>query len=329
MNQRKPFGMASVIFAFALLIAIVLTVLGVLYYLQTQSYVPLLAGIVSMIVTLVAYGVGCQTSSALREWSDSWHEFTTQVNERLQQFSVMINLLSEQQLISERAKSIAFRDKDHDALNRAIREEMAKGEYDAALLLVNDAESMFGYKQEADQFRAEIAQLRDTGIRRDVQDSIAQIEREISAERWDEALALAEKTAAQYPGHEMTVNLPDQVRQRKESVKQQLLQRWRDAVARKDVDESVQLLRTLDIYVTPEEVSQLKDGALEIFKARIERLREQFTRSVHEKRWNEAQQVGQDIIQEFPTSKLAQEVRENMETLRTRAREEAVAAETT
>ncbi len=325
-SKRSVFG--QVVFALALLIAIALTVVGIIYFLRSQNYGPLLAGVVSVIITLVAYGVCSQIVRASQEWNDTWQEFSGLVNERLQQFSVMLNLISEQQLISERAKSIAFRDKDRDALNRAIREEIAKGEYDAALLLLNDAESTFGYKQEADQMRAEIASLRDSGIRKEVAEAISEIEREISAERWDEALALAEKTAAQYPGHELTVNLPDQIRDRKNSVKQQLLARWRDAVARKDVDLSVQLLRALDIYVTPEEVAQLKDGALEIFKLRIENLRERFTNAVHEKKWADAQQIGHDIIEEFPTSKLAQEVREMLPMLEEREREESVPAHT-
>ena len=327
--QKKRFGFASAVFALALVIAIVLTLIGLMHYMQTRDFIPLLAGIVTVIVTLVAYGVSCQMSGAVRESSTGWETFANQVNERLEQFSVMLNLISEQQLISERAKSIAFREKDRDALNRAIREEMAGGQFDAALLLVNEAESTFGYKGESDQIRAEIAQMRESGIRREITDAITQIEREISAERWDEAQALAQQTSTRFPGHEMTINLPEQVAQRKESVKQQLLQRWHEAVARKDTDESVQLLNALDIYVTPAEVAQLKEGALEIFKARIEQLRERFTNSVREKRWAEAQHVGQDIVQEFPTSKLAQEVRDMLQTLGERAREESVPAEAT
>lgn len=50
---------------------------------------------------------------------------------------------------------------------------------------------------------------------------------------------------------------------------------------------------------------------------------------MREKRWAEAQHVGQDIVQEFPTSKLAQEVRDMLQTLGERAREESVPAEAT
>jgi len=53
-----------------------------------------------------------------------WEEHFGPVNERLQYISVLLNQVSEQQLISERAKGIAFRESERDALRRAIREEM-------------------------------------------------------------------------------------------------------------------------------------------------------------------------------------------------------------
>ena len=279
-----------------------------------------------LVLTLLAWAICRQIKSSASQNADRLTEITNLVAERMEQFSVMLNLISEQQLISERAKAVAFRDKDYDALHRAIREEMARGQYDAALLLVNDVENSFGYKQESEQLRAEIAQLRDAAIRRIATEAIAQIDRDCTAERWDQAIELAERLAATYPGHEMTVPLRQQVLQRKDAVKQTLLQRWRDAVALKDIDGSINILRQLDIYVTAEEVSQLRDGALEIFKARIERLREHFKKDVHEKNWADAIQVGQDILADFPTSKLAQEVRDMMDMLQARKAEEAVTA---
>lgn len=279
-----------------------------------------------LVLTLLTWSICRKIESSARRSEGNLSDITNLVSERMEQFSVMLNLISEQQLISERAKAVAFRDKDYEALHRAIREEMARGQYDAALLLVNDVENSFGYKQESEQLRAEIAQLRDAATRRIATEAIAQIDRDCSAEKWDQALGLADRLAATYPGHEMVVPLRQQVLQRKEAVKQVLLQRWRDAVARKDIDGSIDILRQLDIYVTAEEVSQLRDGALEIFKARIERLRERFKKSVHEKNWADAIEVGQDILADFPTSKLAQEVREMMDMLQTRKAEESATA---
>ncbi len=305
----------------ALLISLILCVVG---FTQIAKGLPpntLIAGAISLVLTLAGYGVTCQLVHAMRMNAEQFRDFRSVVAERLEQFSVMLNMISEQQLISERAKSIAFRDKDRDALERAIREETSRGQYDAAMLLVNEMEASFAYRQDAAQLREEVTQQRDSSIRRAVSEAITEIDRDCASEKWDAAMEMAQKISSTYPGHELTAALPEQVQQRKEAVKQQLLQRWREAVARKDIDGSIEVLRALDLYVTPSEVAQLKDGALEIFKARIEQLRERFKTAVQEKRWIDALQVGEDIVQDFPTSKLAQEVRDMTEMLRTRASE--------
>lgn len=308
-------GVGTWVLLIALAGAVVLTGFGTVLYLRDGQHAPLVAGIASIVAVLAAIGLGSQLSSTLRQTTASSDVLATALTERLEQFSVMLNMISEQQLISERAKAIAFRDKDHEAMLRAMREELSRGQYDAALLLVNEMEAAMGYKQEAEQLRNEIAQMREGTTRHAIADAVAQIDRQCSAEKWDEAIAAADQLADRYPGHDMTVDLPRQIRARRESIKQQLLQRWKDAVERKDIDASVEVLRSLDIYVTASEVAQLKDGALEIFKARIESLREQFKAGVQEHRWNDAITAGQSIVEEFPTSKLAQEVRDIMPSL--------------
>src|SRR6476469_3608587 len=83
-------------------------------------------------------------------------ELAVTLTERLQQISVMLNVMSDQQTLSDRAKQVAFRDKDRDALRRAIKEDLARRDFEAALVLVDEMERMFGYKQEAAAYRQEI-----------------------------------------------------------------------------------------------------------------------------------------------------------------------------
>src|SRR5690606_23562519 len=84
-------------------------------------------------------------------------QINTMLTDRLEQTSIMLNLISEQQLLSDQAKRVAFREKDRDALRRAIQEEIARCDWEAASMLVNDIEEEFGYRQEALRFREEIA----------------------------------------------------------------------------------------------------------------------------------------------------------------------------
>lgn len=324
MEDRKM-GSLTWIFVVAMLMAAAIVVIG-LRPAMMGSFSLLAAGSLGFIISVIAWAVTSNLVAAFQESNSHWKEYNDQFTERMEQFSVMLNLISEQQLISDRGKTVAFRDKDREALYRAIREEMSRQQWDAALVLVNDMDVAFGYKQEAEKLRQEILELRDATVRKAVAEANVLIDRACASENWDEGLQIAERLNTVYPEHELVVNLPNQIQERKEVFKQQLLKSWQDAVARKDIDGSAEILRQLDMYVTHDEVVQLREGAVEIFKARIERLREQFKTSVHEKRWSKAMGIGEDIIADYPTSKLAQEVRDMMDTMRQNAAKEAVTA---
>lgn len=325
METRKSLE-ATLLFSVAMLVAIGVLVWGGRRFSAAGDVAVLIAGMVMVALVVALYALSRALSVGIEQVYGAMERSNALVSERLEQFSVMLNLISEQQLISERAKTVAFRENDHEAMVRAIREEMNRGEFDAARLLVNDMENAYGYRVEADRLREEITSLYETGVRRAVAEAQGEIEHHCVAENWDQALGVAQRIATTYPAHSLATSIPDQVAARKEGVKQQLLARWRDAVAKKDIDQSIDILRALDLYVSPDEVAQLKDGALEIFKARIEKLRDQFKTAVHDKRWSEARRLGETLVQEYPTSKLAQEVRDMMETLKERESSEPVAA---
>src|SRR5687767_3945677 len=88
--------------------------------------------------------------------------------ERIDQLSILVNMISEQQLLSDRAKSVVFREKDREALRRAISEEIAKCDWEAALVLADEIERNFGYKGEAERVRQQVQQCRQDAIRRQV-----------------------------------------------------------------------------------------------------------------------------------------------------------------
>jgi len=318
MRDRRTSKLSLALFALAAVIAVLIITIGLIQWRSSGELSTLTLGLLSLVVLLAAKAISREVAIRLSRSNDAIEIQTSILAERLEQFSIMLNLISEQQKISERAKAIAFRDEEHETILRAVREEAARGEFDAALMLVNDIENTLGYKQEAEQLRIEIAQKHDVALRKMLNEAIGQIDRQCVAEKWDEAFAAAESLAQRFPQHELTALLPSQVRARKESVKQMLLQKWRDAVAKKDIDASVDALRSLDFYLTPDEVAELKDGALEIFKARIESLRKLFKLHVHERRWKKAIAVGEMITEEFPTSKIAQEVRDAIQELQQR-----------
>ena len=245
---------------------------------------------------------------------------------RLDQIATVLGRVSEQQLLSDRAKTIAYRDKERDALRRAIHEDIARQEWDLAMRLADDIEREFGYRAEAERFRQEIRQKNDEWARRQLDEGLTAIDRHTRAEQWNNALREAEKLQASFPSHDRVRNLPAEIEDRRQSHKRQLVESWHEAVARHDVDGSIEILKQLDTYLTPKEAEGLQETARGIFREKLNSLGKQFAVAVQEHRWHDALGVGDQIVRDFPNTRIAQEVREKMDVLRKRATEPAAAA---
>jgi len=97
----------------------------------------------------------------------SSEEMLLPLTERLDQLAILLNLMSEQQLLSDRAISIAYREKDRDALRRAVHEgKWAATIGTPALSLVDEMERAFGNKAESTRLRKEINDHRQDLVRK-------------------------------------------------------------------------------------------------------------------------------------------------------------------
>jgi hypothetical protein len=171
----------------------------------------LAAGGASMCAILIAGRLINAIDGARRTSQRTVEEFAAPFNERMQQMSVLLNLISEQQLISDRTKQVAYRTRDRDALRRAIHEEMTNGDWEAALILANDMATVFGYKSEAARLKREIEAKHSETLRKQIGESVAGIDRLIRQEKWQDALAEAHKIAQAYPNDEQAHTLPQAV----------------------------------------------------------------------------------------------------------------------
>lgn len=322
--EQTPRKIGSFLWMYPVVLLLALVVLGGGIY-QVASgkgdYTILAAGLMSVIGVLLVWFFNINLRAQRQEDVQRSEELFGPVNERLQYISVLLNQVSEQQLISERAKGIAFRESERDALRRAIREEMHRKDWDAALVLANEIEAVFGYKQEADRFREEIYNSREGEVRKIVNEVLGNIDRQCRAEQWTGALREAERLMGMFPNDAQVQNLPNEIEGRRQGHKKQLQDTYYDAVSRHDVDGSIEILKKLDPYLTPAEAEALQESARQIFKDKLMLLGQQFTLAVRDHNWNEAIRLGESIVTEFPNSRMAQEVRDKMELLRQRAGE--------
>ncbi len=327
MDQPKRHALHwSYIAAAALALAMV--GVGSAQAIREHQWYLLAAGGVSVILLLIGWGLAVSLAESRREALAAMNDTILPVNDRLQQLAVLLTQVSEQQLLSDRAKSVAFRSHDRDALRRAIREDMAAQDWEAAYVLANEMENQFGYKQEAARLREDIHAKQDEMLRKEIGEILTVIDRHTRAEQWQSALQEAEKLQNSHGNHELVRNLPQEIEKRRQATKRQLLAAWQSRNPA-DHDGNLELLRRLDAYLTPKEAEALQDDVRGVFKARLESLRVGFSSAWQDHRYVEALGLAEQIIAEFPNVKIAQEVAEKLDNLRRRAAEErgeAVAA---
>jgi hypothetical protein len=219
-NSNSSSSSASVNWMYVIVLVVALAVFGVGIFLAVQDsarrdWTMLAAGCVGLVLVLTTWPLA-MTLSAARDTALQRSEETLGVlQDRLQAISVLMNEMSEQQLLSDRAKSVAFREKDRDALRRAIREDIAKRDWEAALILADEMERQFGYKQEAMKFREDIHRAQDDVIRRQINDGMAIIDRHCRAEAWSDALREAERLTHAFRNDPQAQNLPQEVENRR------------------------------------------------------------------------------------------------------------------
>lgn len=310
--------------------ALALAILFVGFYRLGQNdadgWTMLAAGGISLVAVAVTWPLALTLNAARRAARHDGEAIVKPLADRLDRAVAQLKLIADQQLISDRAKHVAFRDKDRDAVRRAIQEDIARQDWDAATRLADELEREFGNKIEADRFREEIRVKCAECSLKQIEDGLTAIDRHTRAEQWNSALREAEKLMAAHPGTDRVRNLPQEIEARRQSYKRQLLDSWNEAVARHDVDGSIEILKQLDTYLTPKEAEGMQETARHIFREKLNNLGKQFATAVQEHRWAEAIRVGDSIVRDFPNTRIAQEVREKMDVLRKRAAEPEAAA---
>lgn len=331
MTTEKLAAKARTTLVIISLFGVVLLAAGVAGSIYTARHAPeflmaaILGGCVGLLITALSLMVLAVLKIAVRGWGDtSWHheQIMGQLEGQRQQLEAMRDSL----MLSDAAKAVAYRAKDREALRAAIREEMDRQDFEAALVLVEDMDQRFGYHQEAEQLREQIRQTSREAYERQVREIIESVDQKLARQEWLAAMEEAGRVSKFYAEHQDIKRLPERIQTARDAHKRELLKEWQEAVARDDVDRSVDLLKRLDQYLTPSEAEAYKDSAREVFRKKLMQLQAQFSMHVHDKNWAEALKIGQQIVTEFPNTRSAQEVKERLPVLSERAAPVAVPA---
>ena len=228
--------------------------------------------------------------------------------------------LQELATLSDKAKSLLYRDKEILAIREAVQHDLMRQQYNAAEAMIDSIENDLGYTEEAARLRVEVQQSREATIDEKIDAAVNRIMSLLDEQQWTRAVRETNRILKLFPENEKIAALPQRIVDAKLAYKKRLLQEYGEAVRKNDIDRGMELLRELDRYLTPEEGAALQESARGVFKARLRQLGVQFAISVNDQQWDEALSAGQEIIREFPNSRMAQEVRGKLAAMKSKGR---------
>jgi len=278
-----------------------------------------LVGVMVVLATLpIALLVSARTASV--DGSERRADLPAGVDRLLQQ-------VVDNSMLSDNAKRVLFRERELGMLRQAIEEDIARGDYNAGLLLCDELANLFGYREEAEAFRQRIHQAGQASFESKVRDAMSEFEAVLAARDWAKAHREAGRIRRLFPAHAIVQDIDQRILEARDMHKRELEAQFMDAAAREDVGASMSLLRHLDRYLTREEAERLAPTAQNVVMKHRDMLGMQFKQAVADHRWSEAAQLGDLIVGEYPNTKMADEVRTMIDVLRVRASQAAVMAQ--
>jgi len=230
-----------------------------------------------------------------------------------------IEQLAEQQALSDDARRVLNRARERELLRRAIDEDISNEDWDAAMVLVKELAERFGYRSDAEEFRTRIETARYQTVERRVDEAIRKLDGMIVQVRWEDAQFEAARIGRLYPDSPRVEGLRHRVEQARARYKAELERRFLLAAEQGQVDDAMDLLKELDQYLTEAEAEPYREVAKGVIGKARENLGVQFKLAVQDRQWHIAAAVGDQIIRDFPNSRMAQEIREIIDSIRQRA----------
>lgn len=272
---------------------------------EMSSAVWLLFALVLLTAVILILLKTFKIFSELEENSEKLEKIT----ETLEKNRSVLSQINQNTRLSEAAKIIAFRDADRQSLREAVFDKLQQKNFDTAYEIVDEIAHRAEYRNLAENLRIQVDKYRDaTDAERETQ-MIAHIEKLFETSQWAKASIQIERLIRDFPVSEKAKAMRQRLLDKKDERKKILLNAWDDAVKRQATDRSLEILRELDLYLTPNEGLALQEAARDVFRTKLHNLGVQFSLAVSGKQWEKAIESGEHIMRDFPNSKMAQEIR--------------------
>ncbi len=224
--------------------------------------------------------------------------------------------------MSENAKRILFRDRELLLIRKTVQDDIAKNDFHAALVLCDQMANVFGAVEEAEQMRTRVQEIIHQHHENRIQEEMLQLASLLEEQKWVDAYQFSARMRRLYPESPLLHGLEQKIADARTQYRHHLEDRFLNAAQNEDVENAMLLLRELDGYLTPEEARKFRDTATSVITTYRETLSARFKMAVSDHRWNDAIEFGEEIIRQFPNTKMAEEVSEMIKTIRTRSIED-------
>jgi hypothetical protein len=250
-------------------------------------------------------------------------ETLEQINNNLAANKTLLEQICQGVKLSEAAKTIAYRDIDRQQLRAGVMEKLHQQDFESTDAMIDDIARRGEYKQLVDELKNTADEYRNATDQERVNQVINYIDKLLEQHQWIAANIQIERLIKKYPDSEKAGTLQHKLIEKKEQRKRELLDAWDQAVKKSDTDYSLMILKELDLYLTPSEGLALQEAASEVFKNKLHNLGVQFALAVSDKHWEKALETGQEIIKDFPNSRIADEIRSKRVILRELAKKQS------
>lgn len=221
--------------------------------------------------------------------------------------------------LSETTRSIIFRDTDRLTLGEAVLAKLHQKDFTATYEMIEAMETRTEYKSLAEKLKNATDKYKNANDDERINQVIAHIESLAADQHWVQASAQTQRLRKLHPDSDKVRQLPNKLRDLKENKKCELLKAWEAATQMGDTDKSIEILKELDMYLTPSEGLALQETASGIFRDKLQSLGVRFSLAISDEQWSTALETGQEIIKNFPNSRMAHEISAKIEALKERA----------
>lgn len=236
--------------------------------------------------------------------------------ETIKRSKILLGQLSSDVQLSETVKNLIYRDIDRRRLTQAVIERLHQQDFGATYAMIDDIKRVPEYKQAAEELQKRADNYRNATDNERANQVVAYIEKLLEQYQWTVASVQIERLIKKFPDSAKAKKMPQKLLEQKENRKKELLAAWDEAIKKQDTDQSLRILKELDLYLMPSEGLALQEAASDVFKNKLHNLGVQFSLAVADKQWDDAMETGGNICRDFPNSKMAGEIRSKIPILR-------------